>query len=427
MAFSSELEQRLYEEIRQIVAIDVHSHVPASEPFARSLRDLLGYHYFTELAHSAGMDKAVLAPESPDEEMIPRLLDAMERVDNTVQYGWMMELAAALFDFHEERLTSKNWEPLAAAVKEKAKQPGRKREILKASCIERTFLTNSPGEDLDGIDTEIFVPSLRADALVFSIGDPTERGPVEEATGITITDLKSVRQALASLFEKFVAAGARSVAIGLPVHFAVEASTDAALEWTLDQALSGEEMDEWDTFELHSGMLRLIAEQCRAFSLPMQVMYGVVRNEYRHGVPLGTDLSQAGGSLQGLLPLFNDFPEVDFLISILSASQAQELVSYGWIVHNVIVSGHWWYTTIPAFIESDLAARLQAVPKTKLIGYYSDMYKLEFGLPKFNMYRRVLARVLARDYVQAGYGTEEAALEMAQLMLRDNAKRIFNL
>ena len=37
----------------------------------------------------------------------------------------------------------------------------------------------------------------------------------------------------------------------------------------------------------------------------------------------------------------------------------------------------------------------EAVPRTQQIGYYSDMYKLEFALPKFNMYKRILAKVLA--------------------------------
>ncbi len=31
------------------------------------------------------------------------------------------------------------------------------------------------------------------------------------------------------------------------------------------------------------------------------------------------------------------------------------------------------------------------------MGYYSDAYKLEFVLPKFNMFRRVLAETLADD------------------------------
>jgi glucuronate isomerase len=55
------------------------------------------------------------------------------------------------------------------------------------------------------------------------------------------------------------------------------------------------------------------------------------------------------------------------------------------------------------------------------------MYKLEFGLAKFNMYRRVLARTLADEFVQPGYGTEEQAVEMARSMLHGNAARIFGI
>jgi len=67
------------------------------------------------------------------------------------------------------------------------------------------------------------------------------------------------------------------------------------------------------------------------------------------------------------------------------------------------------------------------VPKTKQLGYYSDMYKLEFGLPKFNMYRRILARILAEDFVRPGIVNEKGALELARLLLRDNARRLFKI
>ena len=55
------------------------------------------------------------------------------------------------------------------------------------------------------------------------------------------------------------------------------------------------------------------------------------------------------------------------------------------------------------------------------------MYKVEFGLPKFNMYRRVLARVLGREFVEAGLMNETQAVETARLLLRDNPKRLFGV
>ena len=135
-------------------------------------------------------------------------------------------------------------------------------------------------------------------------------------------------------------------------------------------------------------------------------MIGVNRRVYRDGVYQGQDLFDQRTSLIQYAELFNAFPEVTFCVSVLSSGQNQELASYSWIFPNVVTSGHWWYSNIPAYIEQDARARLQAVPKTKQIGYYSDMYKLEFGLPKYNMYRRVLAKVLADDFVRSGATTE---------------------
>ena len=156
-------------------------------------------------------------------------------------------------------------------------------------------------------------------------------------------------------------------------------------------------------------------------------MIGVNRRVYERGVFQGLDLFDQRTSLIQYAKLFNAMPKVTFCLSVLTSVQNQELVSYSWIFPNVVTHGHWWYSNIPAYINNDLRARLQAVPKIKQIGYYSDMYKLEFGLPKFNMYRRLLAGVLADDFVSPGLATEEEAIALARLLLRENAQRIFKV
>ena len=117
------------------------------------------------------------------------------------------------------------------------------------------------------------------------------------------------------------------------------------------------------------------------------------------GVYQGRDLYDSRVSLIQYRELFNAFPQVTFPISVLASVTNQELVSYSWIFPNVVTNGHWWYSNTPTFIEHDAAARLEAVPRTKQIGYYSDMYKLEFALPKFAMYKRILAKILAERFV----------------------------
>ena len=43
--------------LEAVPLIDPHSHIDPLHPAAKSLDDILGYHYYTELAHSAGMSQ----------------------------------------------------------------------------------------------------------------------------------------------------------------------------------------------------------------------------------------------------------------------------------------------------------------------------------------------------------------------------------
>lgn len=168
-----------------------------------------------------------------------------------------------------------------------------------------------------------------------------------------------------------------------------------------------------------------LAEFCVEHRLPFDLMIGVNRRVYEDGVFQGQDLFDSRVSLIQYRDLFNAFPGVVFPVSVLSETCNQELVSYSWIFPNVVTFGHWWYSNIPVYIERDSRGRLQAVPQTKQIGYYSDMYKLEFALPKFAMYRRILAKVLAEDFVIGRHWSVEKAVSLGETVLRGNIEAIF--
>jgi glucuronate isomerase len=395
---TDQLIHDLYAEIVKIPLIDPHSHIDPHRPTARTLDDILGYHYYTELAHSAGMDRALLA-DAPPRERVRSLLAHMDRFDNTVQYGWFLEIARTFLGFTGERLSAADADALWDAAERVFARPDWESEVMRRSNLEKVFLTNDFDDPLTGFDTTRYVPCLRTDDLVFHLDKPPVRQRLARATGEEGRDQVSLQRAVRRLFEHFTAHGAKACAISLPPDFIPSADAPGAF---------------W-----------MLAEHCREFNLPFDLMIGVNRCVYRNGVTQGQDLFDQRTSLIQYAELFNAFPEVTFCVSVLTSAQNQELASYSWIFPNVVTSGHWWYSNIPAYIEQDARARLQAVPKTKQLGYYSDMYKLEFGLPKYNMYRRVLAKVLADDFVRPGVLTEDGAVELARLLLRDNARRIF--
>jgi glucuronate isomerase len=427
--FEDHLLERLYGEICRIPLVDPHSHINPHQPAARSLDDILGYHYYTELAHSAGLDKRALAAEVDPRERVRAILGYMDRFDNTAQYSWFMEIARTFLGFVGGRVTSADCDWICDSAERLLAQPSWEEQVLRRAHVEQVFLTNDFDDPLEGFDTQRYIPCLRTDDLVFHLEKPEVRQRLAKATGIEVGDPSSLRQAIGKLFEHFTERGARACAISLPPTFSPYPCEEQAFAAGIAFACGkkGALARDRALGDLAAGVFWTLAQHCSEFKLPFDLMIGVNRRVYRDGVYQGQDLFDQRTSLIQYAELFNAFPEVTFPLSVLSSGQNQELVSYSWIFPNVVTHGHWWYSNIPAYIEPDLRARLEAVPKVKQIGYYSDAYKLEFILPKYNMYRRLLARVLADAFVRPGTHSEAQAVAFARLLLRDNARRIFNV
>ncbi len=91
---SESLRQRLFTELDRLVLIDPHTHINPHAPASTTLADMLGYHYYTELAHSAGMPKArIEEPDLDPKEKVRRLVENLAPLDNTIQYSWLIEMA----------------------------------------------------------------------------------------------------------------------------------------------------------------------------------------------------------------------------------------------------------------------------------------------------------------------------------------------
>ena len=386
---SKQLGQRIFDELEKIVLIDPHSHINPHSAASETLADIMGYHYYTELAHAAGLPREQIEEPGLDpKEKVSRLVPMLAALDNTVQVSWLIEMCREFFDFSDDRITPDNWESLYDTAASRMAEPDWEDQVLKQSGLERIFLTNDFDDPLEGFDTDRYIPCLRTDDLVFHLAKPETQERLAKASGIV--DQSSVEPILQSML------AGRSVLTEDESQI-----VSRFIFWTL-------------------------AEMCAEHRLPFDLMIGVNRRVYESGVHQGQDLFDSRTSLLQYRALFNAFPQVTFPVSVLAQTSNQELVSYSWIFPNVVTNGHWWYSNIPAYIELDCRSRLEAVPRTKQIGYYSDMYKLEFALPKFRMYRQVLAGVLGRDFVIGRGWSEEEAVSLGRQVLRGNVETIFN-
>ena len=401
-----------------IPLIDPHSHIDPLSPVSKSLDDILGYHYYTELAHSAGMKKDVLRADADPRERVREIVRFMDRYDNTVQASWFLDIARTFLGFTGTKVTVADADPLLDAALKTFGQSDWEKQVFEKTKLEKIFLTNEFDDPLQGFDTAKYVPCLRTDTLVFHLDKPDTRRRLEAATGVHVHDAATLRMALVKLFVHFTRNGAKACAISLPPNFHPA---------KFDDEFIYEQMQFHDFHDLAPGVFWMIAEFCREFRLPFDLMIGVNRRVYEGGVFQGQDLFDQRTSLIQYKELFNAFPDVTFPVSVLTSAQNQELVAYSWIFPNVVPNGHWWYSNTPPYIRKDLTERITAVPKTKLIGYYSDAYKLEFVKPKYGMYRRILAGVLADEFVRPGTLSEREAVALGTRLLRDNVRETFKV
>jgi glucuronate isomerase len=417
--------RELFDEMVRWPVFDPHSHIDPHRPAARNFDEILGYHYYTELAHSAGMPAERVAAELAPRVRARNLAEFLDRIDNTVQYWWLLEIARTFHGFTDDRITPRNIGELYDRAEQPRDAEAWDREVWSKTRLEAVFLTNDFDDPLEGWETDKYVPCLRTDDLVLKLHEPSTVERLRRSMDVDVQDYAGLRRAIGVLFERFVGKGARACAISLPPDFAPHRSTPKRAVTPVRRALHGMDLRREEHDEVRRVVLWTLAEFCAEFRLPFDLMIGPVRNVYPAGVAGGRDLFDRRVSLHDYRELFNHFASVTFPVSTLSPDAGAELVAYSWIFPNVLPMGHWWYSNVPAFIATDLRARLEAVPKVKLLGYYSDAYKLEFVLPKFNLFRRILAETLGESAVRGRGWSPERALELAQAVLLDNPRRIF--
>jgi glucuronate isomerase len=428
------LAQELYTELGRVPVIDTHTHVDPRQPTARNLDDLLTYHHYPELALATGMDRAMLGPGVDPEDRVRALLyHLIDFFPNTAPRQWFTEIARAFLGFQGERLVFADCTTLYDAAERLMRGPDWERRVLETCNLEKVFVNNAFDDPLEGFDSARYVPCLAADELVFHLDRPEVRERLARVTGLDAADAGSLREALASRFEYFGRRGARAVTVVLPPHFAPLPVPEGDFARGLAAVAGGKggtspAGDDGARLACAHGVFRAVVEQCAAFHLPLQLMVGMSYRAFLRGGPRPPDLFDHRTPLLQYADLFREFPSVTFCVAPISAGPSEELAHLSKALPNVMTSGHGGdVNDVPAALEQTIRCRLQAVPQTKQIGYYTAMDRLEFALPQFNMYRRILAHVLASDFIRPRIYTVGQALGLGRLLLRDNARRVFDV
>src|SRR5579864_2173183 len=150
--------RELFDEMSRWPIVDVHSHINPHRPAARNLDELLGYHYYTELAHSAGMPAEHVAAELEPWARARNLAAYLDRLDNTVQYSWLLEIARTFYGWPQDNITPELIDALYDRVGQERDGHGWDSEVWSKTQLETVFLTNEFDDALEGWDTRQYVP-----------------------------------------------------------------------------------------------------------------------------------------------------------------------------------------------------------------------------------------------------------------------------
>lgn len=424
----SQLRSRLLEEISKVSAVDSHTFVDPLRPTARGLEDILSHPPFAELLQAVGYGAALGHLEPSPAERSIELQTALARIENTLAHGWLLELSRGLFGQGDPDLCEADacssipglWRRSA----ERLSSSGWDANLRYQMGVERLLVECAFDHPLEGFDPKVYVPSLRADELVFGLQDPGVIERLREVTRSDVGNAQCLRAAQGETANRFARRGARAICLSPPADFSPAAAPASPPEALVRRGLSGAALTLRETQELQNFAFWCLLERCLEERLVVQLCLGESRPRITRGLVCEGRLPVRSPGPGAYRAAFLAFPEVTFSVSAPGDDREVEIAAYASRLPNVVTPGRWTLSGGQA-LAADLRTRLDTVPKTKLIGYPTDAFCLESMLPRLRHQRRVLSEVLAADFVEGRGWSEECAVRLATEILRANAERVY--
>jgi hypothetical protein len=151
-----------------------------------------------------------------------------------------------------------------------------------------------------------------------------------------------------------------------------------------------------------------VARECK---MPFAMMIGVKRMVNPALRVAGDGVGRA--DVEQVAKLARDWPDVRFLVTMLSRENQHELCITARKFRNLLIFGCWWYLNNPSIIREMTAERIETLGLT-MIPQHSDARVIDQLIYKWSHSRKVIAEVLAEKYsdiAEAGWPVTEADIK----------------
>jgi uncharacterized protein len=242
---------------------------------------------------------------------------------------------------------------------------------------------------------------------------------IQQETGIEVSSLEDLRDAMESLFERFA-----SCAIAVKSQHAYSRTlrwqerSDEEAAKALSVALTGDEMEEAARLALGDWCLARGVELATKHNLPFKIHTGHLAGNG------GMQIEQIRAS--NLCPLLARYPDARFVLMHISYPYSDEIISIAKHYPNVWVDLCWAWSINP-YSSTDFVRRfLHAVPANKLFAFGGDTMWPTAAVAYSIQARKGLHRALQAE-VEAGDLTEADAIALAHRLMRENQYACFDI
>jgi hypothetical protein len=269
-------------------------------------------------------------------------------------------------------------------------------KVFESSNVRYVIMTNDPFDKKEqvvwnkgGNADSRFKTALRIDGMLNNFQQYSKE---INNQGFKITSSKVETRVISSI-KNFLKAWVEKIN---PVYIAASLPPDFNIEDGSDRAKM---------------ILECVLPIAREYNLPFTMMIGVKKL-------LNPALRLAGdgvgkADVDTIAKLARDWPDVRFLVTMLSRENQHELCVTARKFKNLTVFGCWWFLNNPSIIREITAERIETLGLT-MIPQHSDARVLDQLIYKWSHSRKIIAEVLAEKYfdiASAGWPVTEADIK----------------
>ena len=431
------------EALAQIPVLDIHTHLVGGKLGARGLHDVLLYHMVVSDLYSAGCPsggRLTQYPAWPGEaegaQRIQEALPFLPAIRNTSSFWGVRIILRDLYGW-DAPITKDSWRKLDGLIRERADDRAWHHSILDRLNIRRTGTEIARREN--GQDDERLQYALEwgfftrcqwgeFDTALYELercwgrtpDSPTPIGSGKRpATERTIRSLADIDAAVSHYVQAIPYHQILSTATHLSTDIDYRVVSDAEMEAALNRRRNAGP-NERDVYASYINEKFLTQLEQHANQIVFQFSFGAEPLPYETGSRLKQETIRQLGEMIGR------HPRLRFQCFLASRHANQSLSTLARELPNFSLAGYWWHNFFPDVIWQVIGERLDMLPLSKQVGFFSDAYCVEWTYAKTILVRRQLAHVLATKIEQGQFTTEEA-LDVARGILFETPQSLLGM